>query len=118
MPTTANPSDPKRRHLPPRRPNPFAGAPMPRPLDGWNLRAADIFKERPLASHLGMNAGWLQARSRTSDEIEGTLFPDYSLGGMEHDEVRDQLNHALFDAGYDPSEDETDNPTWSWNEGK
>jgi hypothetical protein len=96
--------------------NPFQAAPMPVPLEGWNLRAPDIFRERPLADHLGRNAGWLQARPRTSNQIEDALFPSYSLGGMQREEVRAQLNRALWDAGYTPNcEDE--NPTWTWTEG-
>ena len=102
---------------PPRRLNPYQGVPMPVPLDGWNLRAADIFRAAPLAAHLSRNARWLQARPRTSEDIEATLFPEYTLGGMDHDEVRAQLNCALFDAGYEPDDEASSNPTWFWTEG-
>jgi hypothetical protein len=98
--------------------NPFPGVSMPLPLEGWNLRATDIFRECPLARHLGSNAGWLQARPRTSDAIEAALFPAYALCGMEHDEVRSLLNRALWDVGYNPDDEETDNPTWTWTKGK
>lgn len=97
--------------------NPFQTDPMPIPLEGWELRAPDIFRERPLASHLDQNAGWLQARLRTSNQIEAALFPNYSLGGMQPEEVRSLLNHALWDAGYTPSSEWERNPTWTWTEG-
>jgi len=113
-PTRRNPNRGSRR---PRRPNPYQGVPMPVPLDGWNLRAADIFRAAPLASHLSRNAQWLQARPRTSEDIEATLFPEYTLGGMDHEEVRAQLNSALFDAGYEPDDEASSNPTWFWTEG-
>ena len=86
-------------------------------LDGWKLRAADIFRAAPLASHLSKNARWLQARPRTSEDIETALFPEYALGGMDHYEVRTQMNFALFDAGYDPDDEASSNPTWFWTEG-
>ena len=114
MPTTTD-----RSSLPVQRgENPFRGVPMPIPLDGYNLRASEIFRDRPLAARLCMNAEWLQARSRTSDEIEAALFPDYSLTGMDQNEVRSQLNHAIYAAGFAPSDREGDNPTWTWTEGK
>lgn len=97
--------------------NPFRAVPMPIPLEGWGLRAVDIFQARPLAHRLDMNVEWLQARPRTSDEIEAALFPEYSLCGMEHDEVRSLLNFALWDAGYVPDREDADNPTWIWTEG-
>ena len=110
--------DRNRRILPSRRStNPFQGAPAPIPLIGWDLRAPDIFRERPLATQLDNNAEWLQARPRTSNAIEAALFPEYALCGMEHEEVRSLLNRALWDAGYVPSSTDTDNPTWTWTEG-
>lgn len=107
----------RRPSLPARGTNPFRAVPMPIPLEGWGLRAVDIFQARSLAHRLDMNAGWLQARPRTSDEIEAALFPEYSLGGMDHDEVRELMNHGIFDAGYTPDWEDSDNPTWTWNEG-
>ena len=97
--------------------NPFSSIPVPIPVDGWGLRALDIFRERPLASHLNRNAGWLQAFPRTSDEIEAALFPEYSLGGMQHKEVRSLLNRGIWDLGYAPSNDYSDNPTWTMPKG-
>ncbi|WP_243295103.1 hypothetical protein [Geothrix mesophila] len=117
MTTEPNRRAPNRGTCRPRRTNPYQGVPMPVPLDGWNLRAADIFRAAPLASLLSRNARWLQARPRTSEVIEATLFPEYTLGGMDHDEVRAQLNCALFDAGYEPDDEASSNPTWFWTEG-
>lgn len=118
LPQNPNRRPVSRHPLPPSRGgNPFQGIPMPIPVEGWNLRASEIFRERPLSSHLERNAGWLQGRSRTSDAIEAALFPEYSLGGMEHEEVRSALNCALYDAGYTPSSEDTGNPTWTWTEG-
>lgn len=97
--------------------NPFCDIPVPHPVDGWGRCASDLFRGRPLASCLERNAAWLQARTRTSDEIEAALFPEYSLGGMTHDEVRSLMNRALWDAGYTPSSEHTNNPTWTWMEG-
>jgi hypothetical protein len=96
--------------------NPFQTTPLPIPLDGWNLRASDIFRERPLSDHLGRNTGWLQARPRTSSQIEMALFPSFSLDGMQSDEVRSLLNRALWDAGYTPNCTGA-NPSWTWAEG-
>jgi len=113
-----NRRDPIRRALPSRRSmNPFQGASAPIAITGWDLRAPDIFRARPLAAHLECNAGWLQARPRTSNAIEAALFPEYSLCGMEREEVRSLMNAALWDAGYVPSSTDTTNPTWNWNEG-
>jgi len=97
--------------------NPFQGAPLPVPLDGWNLRAPDIFRQRPLADHLERNRGWLEARPRTSNQIDDALFQPYALAGMHFSEVRLLLNHALWDAGYKPS-NESENPTWTWTDGE
>lgn len=97
--------------------NPFQGAPAPIPYTGWDLRAPDLFCKHPLAAHLDRNAGWLRARPRTANAIEAALFPQYSLSGMDSEEVRSLLNRALWDAGYVPSSTDTGNPTWSWTEG-
>jgi hypothetical protein len=97
--------------------NPFKAAPLPVPLEGRDLRASDIFRERPLAAHLECNSGWLQTRPRTSKQIAVALFPDFILGGMEPEDVRSLLNRALWDAGYTPSSVGSDNPTWTWTEG-
>ncbi|BDU74905.1 hypothetical protein [Mesoterricola silvestris] len=99
-----------------RRQNPFQNVPIPVPIEGWNLRAADIFRERPLADHLERNRAWLQARPRTSNQIEDALFPSFALGGMESREVRSLLNRALWDAGFTPSHEDA-NPTWTWTDG-
>ena len=118
MTSDLNSRDPFSRPVPARRStNPYQGLSAPIPLEGWNLRASDIFRERPLATHLNRNAGWLQARPRTSDAIEAALFPEYALGGMEHEEVRSLMNRALWDAGYVPSNKDSDNPTWTWTAG-
>lgn len=117
MTTEPTRRDPIRQPLPPRRMNPFQGASAPIPVTGWNLRAPDLFRERPLAEHLDRNAGWLQARPRTSNAIEAALFPEYRLCGMEHEEVRTLMNAALWNAGYAPDSEDTDNPTWTWTEG-
>jgi hypothetical protein len=69
-----------------------------------------------MARHLERNAEWLRARPRYSDDIEAALYPDYSLGGMEHDVVRQLLNAALWNAGYSPDDTMSDNPKWSWSE--
>jgi hypothetical protein len=119
MTTDLNRRDPLRRPHPSRHKlNPFQDAPAPIPLSGWNLRAPDIFGERSLAANLERNAGWLQARPRTSNAIEAALFPEYALCGMAHEEVRSLMNAALWDAGYVPSSTGTGNPTWSWTEGE
>lgn len=110
--------DPNRRPLPPICQNPFQGAPAPIPASGWNLRAPDLFRRRSLTDHLDRNTGWLQARPRTSNAIEAALFPEYSLSGMEPEEVRALLNAALWDAGYVPDDTDTRNPTWTWTEGE
>ncbi len=56
-------------HLPSRHStNPFQGAPAPIPLAGWDLRAPDIFRERPLATQLDRNAEWLHARPRSTTQ--------------------------------------------------
>lgn len=96
--------------------NPFQSVPMPIPLKGWNLRAADIFREGPLADRLERNAGWLQARPRTSNQIQDALFPSFDLGGMQSGEVRALLNRALWDAGFTPDHEDA-NPTWTWTDG-
>lgn len=101
----------------PHRQNPFQAAPKPIPLSGWNLRALDIFRERPLADHIDRNAGWLQAHPHTSNAIEAALFPEFSPCGMEPEEIRRLMNRALWDAGYFPDCENTDNPTWTWTEG-
>jgi len=93
--------------------NPFRPVPMPVPLKGWDLQAPDIFQERALAKQLALNEKWLQARPRTSNQIEAAIYPQYCLNGMERAEVRAQLNRALWDAGYSPSDTDTDNPTWT-----
>ncbi len=111
------PESARRRNRHPHFENPFPGLPMPIPLEGWNLRATDIFRERPLAARLDLNAKWLQLRPRTSNAIEYCLFPEYSLCGMEHSEVRHLMNRALWDAGYVPDREDTDNPTWTWTAG-
>ena len=104
-----------RRPEPPhRKSNPFQAAPLPIPLEGFGLRAPDVFRERPLAAHISKNAAWLQARPRTSDAIHTALFPDYSLNGMEPEEIRVLLNRALWDAGYKSDNQDSDNPTWRW----
>lgn len=113
--TTSPTFNPDSRSAFPSR-NPFQGSPMPIPLEGWDLRAPNIFRDRPLADHLNLNAGWLQVRARTSNQVEAALFPSFTLGGMQSDEVRAQLNRSLWDAGYKPS-NEGVNPTWSWAEG-
>lgn len=114
--SAANPHNPFNRNNF-RRTNPFQGTPLPIPLEGWNLRAPDIFRARPLNDHLERNAGWLQARPRTSNQIEAALFPEYSLSGMSSSEVRMILNEALWDAGYKPDFEE-ENPTWTWTDGE
>lgn len=96
-------------------PNPFQPVPVPIPLTGWDLHAPEIFQPDALARHLERNRRWLQARPRSANQVESALFPSYSLGGMERDEVRANLNAALYDAGYRPS-DTCANPTWSWSE--
>lgn len=98
-------------------PNPFQRIPLPVPVEGWDLRAPDIFRPKPLASQIERNAGWLQARHRTTSQIQSALFPQFSLCGMQADEVRSLLNCALWDAGYAPSRSDDSNPTWTWNEG-
>jgi len=107
----------RRKHRPD---NPYQKAPVPIPLDGFGLRASEIFNEYTLANHLGKNAEWLQHAPRTSEQIEVALFHEYSLAGMEPEEVRQNLNHAIFDAGYHPvnCDSSEDNPTWLWLEGK
>ncbi len=115
MPT--NPSSNVPCHNAFRGTNPFQAVPMPVPLWECGLRASEIFRERPLALHLKRNTGWLQALPRTSNQIEAALFPGYALGGMQPEEVRSQLNRALWDAGYTPSSDYASNPTWTWMEG-
>lgn len=116
-PTTKH-SDVIHRILPARRgENPFQKAPLPIPAIGYDLRASDLFRERSLEAHLHRNAEWLQARPRTSEAIEAALFPHYSLDGVEPEDVRTLLNHALWDAGYAPSRASSDNPTWTWVEG-
>lgn len=97
--------------------NPFQTAPLPIPLTGWNLQAPEVFRPDALARHLDRNQDWLQARPRSSNRIDTSLFPSYALGGMEREEVRASLNAALWDAGYRPS-DHSDNPTWSWDAGE
>jgi len=107
-----NPHEP----IPPRRRvNPFKKIPVPVPLLGRNLRAADIFKDGVLDDRLERNAEWIQDRPRTTTQIEAALFPDYSLDGMEPDEVLSLLNHALWEAGFAP-DDETRNPTWTFTQ--
>lgn len=96
--------------------NPFASIPLPRPVERGQ-RASDLFKPRPLDRHLERNAGWLQALPRTSDEIEEALFPEFLLGGMRPEDVRSNLNAALWDKGYTPDREEGDNPTWTWHQG-
>jgi len=112
LPPSPNPQDP----IPPRRRvNPFKKVPVPIPLQGRNLRAADIFKEGVLDAHLERNAEWIQGRPRTTTQIDGALFPDYSLEGMHREEVLSLLNHALYEAGFTP-DDESSNPTWTFTQ--
>ena len=98
--------------------NPFKSVPMPFAFGGFGLSASQIFREHSLASHLDRNADWLQGRPRTSNDIEAALYPEYTLSGMEHDEVRSALNRALWDAEYTPSNPKSDNPAWYWLEGE
>jgi len=114
MTNTPHPEPDNRRAA--RTTNPFQPTPLPVPLDGWNLRASDIFRARALSDQLEKNMGWLQARPRTSNQIEMALFPSFSLDGMQSDEVRSLLNRALWDAGYTPSCTDA-NPSWTWAEG-
>lgn len=97
--------------------NPFTGIPIPIAMESFGLRAADAFEPRRLARHLEKNSDWLQFRPRSSNEIESALIPEYSLGGMQESEVRQLLNHALWEAGYTPDED-CRNPLWTWTDGK
>lgn len=101
-----------------RNSNPFPAVPMPIPFRGSGVHAAEVFSPEPLGMHLSRNASWLQARTRTTREIHSTLFPSYSRRGMEPDEVRAALNHALWQAGYTPSSLLNDNPTWNWFDGE
>lgn len=116
-----NPSNPSLTYRRPettrRSSNPFEAIPIPIPMDGFGLTAPEIFREKRLASHLDRNASWLQAHPRTSNAIEAALYPEYSLCGMEPEEVRQLLNRALWDAGYTPS-NQGKNPVWTWTEGE
>jgi len=69
-----------------------------------------------MVDHLDLNAEWLQAHPRSSNAIESALLPEYSLSGMEHEDVRSLMNAALWDAGYVPDQEDTDNPHWHWIE--
>lgn len=93
------------------------GIPMPVTLESSNLRAADVFEEDALASHLDRNAGWLQARPRTSNQIEEAIFHAHVHGAMELEAARLLLNWALWDAEYSPDDSDSSNPTWLWLEG-
>lgn len=105
----------RRAHAMPKTGNPFTGIPLPNPVERGQ-RASDIFKARLLVQQLNRNVGWLQALPRTSEEVEEALFPDYVLAGMRPEDVRSNLNAALWDAGYTPDREDSDNPTWTWEE--
>lgn len=95
--------------------NPFQQVPIPVPCQSCE-RGSTLFSERALSRHLDRNAGWLQYRPRTSEEIEQALYPLYNPCGVSPEDARTALNYGLWDAGYTPS-DKGSNPTWCWNEG-
>jgi hypothetical protein len=97
--------------------NPYQKVPRPKPLEGGGWRAVDVCCPAVLSQLLDDNAGWLQSRSRTTHQIHDALLPQYDLCGMDQDEVYQQLNRFMWDAGYSPSTEGSRNPTWTWTEG-
>jgi hypothetical protein len=62
---------------------------------------------------LNLNNSWIRESPRTSEEIEDYLGTECILGGVSSGDERNQLNALLREAGYVPSSEETDNPTWT-----
>lgn len=96
--------------------NPFHAIPYALPLLEEDLRAVEIFMDGLVHERIHLNSEWLQFSPRSSNQIDGALFPCYALGGMEPEDVRTLLNRAMWDAGYEPS-NHGHNPTWTWTEG-
>lgn len=84
--------------------NPYKIIPVPLPLYGWRLSAPDIFIIEVLSERIHINRGWLAAQPRTTRQVDSALFPDYEMGGMTRAEVFEQLNAALWEAGFRPDQ--------------
>jgi hypothetical protein len=92
--------------------NPFRAIPMPLPLRGLHLTAPEVFTINVLLERIRINRKWLVAQPRTTRQIDAALFPHYEMAGMTRAEVFQQLNAALWEAGFRPDEVRED-ATWS-----
>lgn len=84
--------------------NPYNPGPVPRPLRRTDLTAPDIFTIEVLSERIGINRSWLAAQPRTTRQIDSALFPHYEMAGMTRAEVFEQLNAALWEAGFRPDQ--------------